>query len=1678
MASAAAAVGLVLCAMVSTIRADLIPSTTTHAGSGDWSIRLGATTLHDKPVDMVLTDNKVVMSGSYSQFAQFGSLPNTTCETNGGFAVYGCTQPVSWVAGAELADGSWAWSHFYNNVSVESLSSADSQLILAGNMNPALAISFPFAPNQPSLKNEYCFATGCVAASTAWIGLMDSLTGTPQWGKAILNTTVTSVAYGGSDSLTAVLMGQLHGSPFFSSTQLKGRDLSGSDGYIAGMTSTSAFAWALKLDNCVPDQAFHADGTMFVMGQMRPGYNLHSEHWYPWPANQTLTEPYNTGINGTLTDWAVTPTLAKRWLVGLDASSGQLRWRHDLLNVTIESWVLAETHRTITVNITTGENATVADKVVIFGGTLSPTYHHNMSSAPNTTNTSWIDSTWSFGKINVSSTANASSWIGAMNRTSGEWLWVHLMVNTTIKGLAYDSQSERLVVMGRTFTWSSLRAGPITRMGGESSIGPSQAWVGVLHLQGKNFVDRLDIRTGPSDMVWDQVLSIGDGNADGSDLWVQDGKIYVAGEMLGGTTAAVILKTRVDTPALAGNPETRAITLQSNQGRRDYFFWRTQINDTLVPLLLTQTPAHQAVNQSATLQVKLYFNEPVRVRPGMSIYITPVTGCTAMFDRASHTILVDSGNTQEVTVESKVVTIAPTTQLLPYGLEYALSMDPNTIVDFSGNGFIGFTPASSTTPGRFQISTIEQFSLPVNQQFVVDVSGLSAEHAAGVSATSFAPKRGQLNVHRSTNIEITFNQPIKLGFGEIYLTSVGGVDYDENRVLGVNDTQVSLVNGNTTLRINPSWDLDNRGHKNYTVEFAECFVLNMGNLPFSGLTKPLHTELKFKIVDTDVPVVMSYTPVQGAANVDRSSNIVLTFNETMTTNQGWVRLTPTGGDHVGRILTIPVPPLDKISRNRVICSGKVCTIDPRHDLDDEAGTNWTITMPSGTLTDHAGNPYAGLSGEQYSFYVVDVTPEVSVYPDIEGYASTRPPLTYKPSPYESHMGPARVYGEDGFNHPGFRSLDGLSMVSDARAIARDALYMMREDVFFDGLDSIMPDSNYHYSPLHKTVVQFSYHYLTYPNDTTTSGQAKFDDVTNWKFNDLQSTSLFGGEMNAFGSFYAAQAYTKGFTCFSWSRTDRDGYRDTLAYRLHPIAGLPNILISGHLDSLRYNSRPSQENTTISWKLVRYFSDDLDANFTVLTHGTYLLKNVGTEIPVVIEGDYWLGDPPREMAIQVDDFVEGSIALVVRNDYTEEIPSYGHLLVCDPITWRLSPAIPFTTALPDESPLLVDPANGTKYNIDVTLGMPDRVGALWHTAKAVVGLGFDSTFKFKIFEVSRSCQVFPEIKKHCDTRGGDGFAFVIHNGVNGSASVGTRGRGCGYDGLDNALAIEFDTWYNHEDHEPYNNHISVQTGGTKKLLSSHHSQSLASTTDIQNFADEKEHTVRITYNNTLDLNGWITRNRARQAKDRFQASVMAFNYAAQLLNSDSQRFRPGLLSIYLDNMDQPILQVPLNLASILGLDAAGPHGSAAQTVKAWVGFTASTGSAWQRHQIMDWQYTSLPTQHSHVVREEYCKSNMLPETDDPTCHAPVWTSRPDDRFTDQHVGRDPRATEFRGDGHGTHLEYGGGHPETIFNTNFDKFYKPQMLTHSHLLRRGQLDQPEVLSHPMPSDGRVGRGYVGL
>ena len=66
--------------------------------------------------------------------------------------------------------------------------------------------------------------------------------------------------------------------------------------------------------------------------------------------------------------------------------------------------------------------------------------------------------------------------------------------------------------------------------------------------------------------------------------------------------------------------------------------------------------------------------------------------------------------------------------------------------------------------------------------------------------------------------------------------------------------------------------------------------------------------------------------------------------------------------------------------------------------------------------------------------------------------------------------------------------------------------------------------------------------------------------------------------------------------------------------------------------------------------------------------------------------------------------------------------------------------------------------------------------------------------------------------HCRSRGADGFAFVVHN--MGSTELGNSGMGLGYDAINNSLAVEFDTFFNAENGDQYENAVSVHTRGSR------------------------------------------------------------------------------------------------------------------------------------------------------------------------------------------------------------------------------------------------------------------------
>lgn len=163
---------------------------------------------------------------------------------------------------------------------------------------------------------------------------------------------------------------------------------------------------------------------------------------------------------------------------------------------------------------------------------------------------------------------------------------------------------------------------------------------------------------------------------------------------------------------------------------------------------------------------------------------------------------------------------------------------------------------------------------------------------------------------------------------------------------------------------------------------------------------------------------------------------------------------------------------------------------------------------------------------------------------------------------------------------------------------------------------------------------------------------------------------------------------------------------------------------------------------------------------------------------------------------------------------------------------------------------------------LTASHPRQLASVWYAEPLPVLAGFDTRFTFQITDQSKRCfevkdQHFGVRQYHsCSVHGGDGFAFVLHSHANKSDTLGVRGAGAvgrsemGFEGLENSLAVEFDTWFNAEHPDTFNDHVAVYSNGQagNTLLET----ARLSATVLRDLADGKVHVVKIRYYNEIKV----------------------------------------------------------------------------------------------------------------------------------------------------------------------------------------------------------------------------------
>lgn len=106
---------------------------------------------------------------------------------------------------------------------------------------------------------------------------------------------------------------------------------------------------------------------------------------------------------------------------------------------------------------------------------------------------------------------------------------------------------------------------------------------------------------------------------------------------------------------------------------------------------------------------------------------------------------------------------------------------------------------------------------------------------------------------------------------------------------------------------------------------------------------------------------------------------------------------------------------------------------------------------------------------------------------------------------------------------------------------------------------------------------------------------------------------------------------------------------------------------------------------------------------------------------------------------------------------------------------------------------------------------------------------------------------------CYVHGGDGLALVMHGHDNRSRTLGTSGDQIGYGGIENSVAIEFDTWYNPGTSDLFRDHIAIHTNGRSNNKANGNTH--LGVPRKHNLADGRVHYVKVAYYPEIQYKYW-------------------------------------------------------------------------------------------------------------------------------------------------------------------------------------------------------------------------------
>uniref|UniRef100_Q3AT73 Ig-like domain-containing protein n=1 Tax=Chlorobium chlorochromatii (strain CaD3) TaxID=340177 RepID=Q3AT73_CHLCH len=354
----------------------------------------------------------------------------------------------------------------------------------------------------------------------------------------------------------------------------------------------------------------------------------------------------------------------------------------------------------------------------------------------------------------------------------------------------------------------------------------------------------------------------------------------------------------------------------------------TTTPDVTAPTLSSTVPADNAAAVALGANIVLNFNESVIAVAGKNVVLHNVT------DSAITTI---AANDAQISIVGSVVTINPTANFLN-GKDYYVTVDAGAFIDGASNGYAGI--ADTVT---LNFTTTPDVTAPTL------ASSIPADNAMAVLVEA--------------NIVLNFSESVTAVAGKnivLYNMTDSAIT-----TIAANDAQISIIG--SVVTINPTADFLN-GKDYYVTVDAGAFIDGAGN-SYAGIadaaTLNFTTFLVVPPPDLIPPTLSSSVPADNAMAVLVGANIVLNFNESVTTVAGKNVVLHNVTDST--ITTIAA------NDAQISIVGSVVTVNPTTDFLN--GKSYYVTVDAGAFIDGAGNSYAGIADPTALNFTI--TPDVT-----------------------------------------------------------------------------------------------------------------------------------------------------------------------------------------------------------------------------------------------------------------------------------------------------------------------------------------------------------------------------------------------------------------------------------------------------------------------------------------------------------------------------------------------------------------------------------------------------------------------------------------------------------------------------------------------------------------------------